>query len=189
MAGLIPAYLTGRTQSVYLDGMSTTPRKILCGVSLGSVVWLLLFKLYTADIGCIIRSHNLLHHCYADDTQLYFSCTPQESACLKSRVIACVEDIAGWMASNRSKINPAKSEFLWCATARHLHHIDNSAFRLADSDVVPTTYVRNSDAYCDASMSMATHASRLVSTCFYRPRRGQDHQTIDSNVNSSPANK
>ena len=42
----------------------------------------LLFTLYTADIGRIIRAHNLLHHCYANDMQLYFFCTPQESACL-----------------------------------------------------------------------------------------------------------
>ena len=102
---------------------------------------------------------------------IYVSYTPQESACLKARVIACIEDIAGWMASNRLKINPAKSEFPWCATVRRLHYIDNTAFRLADGNVVPTTYVRNLGAYFDASMSMATHVSRLVSTCFYQLRR------------------
>ena len=74
-------------------------------------------------------------------------------------------------AFNRLKIKPAKSEFLWCATARRLHHIDNSAFRLADDNVVPTTYVRNLGAYFDASMSMATHVSRHVSTYFYQLRR------------------
>ena len=75
------------------------------------------------------------------------------------------------MASNRLKINPAKSEFLWCTTDRRLHRIDNSAFRLADDNVVPTTYVRNLGAYFDALISMATHVSRLVSTCFYQLRR------------------
>ena len=71
---------------------------------------------------------------------LYFSCTLQENAYLKSRVIAYIEYIAEWMASNRLKINPAKSEFLWCATALRLNHIDNSAFRFAYGDVVLTTY-------------------------------------------------
>ena len=32
--------------------------------------------------------------------------------------------------SNRLKLNPTKSEFLWCAMARRLHHIDNSVFHL-----------------------------------------------------------
>ena len=34
----LDSYLTGRTQSVYLDGMSTTPRSILCEVSQGFVL-------------------------------------------------------------------------------------------------------------------------------------------------------
>ena len=75
------------------------------------------------------------------------------------------------MASSRLMINPSKSEFLWRATSRRLHHIDNSAFRLADGDVVPTTYVRNLGSYFDASMSMATHVCHLVSACFYQLRR------------------
>ena len=75
------------------------------------------------------------------------------------------------MASTRLKTNPTKSEYLWCATARRHHHIDISTFRLADGDVVPTTYVLNVGAYSDASMSMATHVNRLVSTCFYQLRR------------------
>ena len=79
----------------------------------------------------------------------------------------CVYRGHSWMDGFQPlKDQPSEVEFLWCATARRLHHIDNSAFRLADGDVAPTTYVRNLGAYFDASMSMATHVSRLVSTCF-----------------------
>ena len=37
-------------------------------------------------------------------------------------------------------------------------------------DVALTTHGRNVDAYFDASMSIATHVSRLVSSCFYQLR-------------------
>ena len=77
-----------------------------------------------------------------------------------------VSRTAEWMASNRLKINPAKPQFMWC-----VHYGVKSAFRLADDDVVPTSYVRNLGAYFDASMSMAIYVSRLVSTCFYQLRR------------------
>ena len=66
------------------------------------------------------------------------------------------------------KINPAKSEFLWCPTAYHLHHVNNSAFCFADGDVVSMTYVRIFGAFFVPSMTMETHINRLVSTCFYR---------------------
>ena len=56
----------------------------------------------------------------------YFFCTPQKSTTLKLSVITCIDDIICWMASIRLKLNPAKSEFLWCAMVRQLCHIDNS---------------------------------------------------------------
>ena len=77
------SYLTDRSQSVHLGGVTTDPRKILCGVPQGSVLGPLLFTLYTADIGLIIKAHELLHHCYADDKQLYLCGRPIECAGMK----------------------------------------------------------------------------------------------------------
>ena len=45
------------------------------------------------------------------------------------------------MASNPLKVNAAKQEFIWCAMARRLHHID-SVFNFDDGDIVPTTLYR-----------------------------------------------
>ena len=108
-----------------------------------------------------MHAHGLLHHCYADDTQLYFFCKPSDAAALKDRIIKCIGDVAEWMASNRLKLNPAKSEFLWCATACRLHLIDHSSFQLADGDVTPIDSARNLGTYFDASMNMTTHVGRI----------------------------
>jgi hypothetical protein len=82
--------------------------------------------------------------------------------------LACIGDIATWMASNRLKLNLSKSEFLWCVTARRLHLVDRAVFHLADGDVTPSMQVRNLGAYFDVSMDMTTHISRLVATAFYQ---------------------
>ena len=148
------SYLTDRSQSVHLAEDTTEPRTILCGATQGSVLGPLLFTMYTADIGLIIKAHGLLHHCYADDTQLYLYCHPAECSSLKSRVLLCIDFISNWMASNRLKLNPSKSEFLWCATARRLHLVDKSVFSLEEGDVTPSTSVRNLGAFFDASMDI-----------------------------------
>ena len=118
------SYLSERTQSVCLAGEMTAQRKLVCGVPQGSVLGTLLFILYTADIGLLIRTHGLLYYYYAGDTQIYFFCQPTECGALKSKVIACISVIAGWMKSNRLKLNSSKSEFIWCATTRRLHLAD-----------------------------------------------------------------
>ena len=106
-----------------------------------------------------------------DNQPSYFFCKPSDAAALKDRIIKCIGDIAEWMASNRLKLNPAKSEFYGCATARHLHLIDHSPFQLADGDVTPIDSARNLGAYFDASMNMTTHVGRIVSSSFYQLRR------------------
>ena len=88
------SYPIDRSLSVHLVEDATEPRTILCGVPQGSVLGPLLFTMYTADIGLIIKAHGLLHHCYADDTQLYLYCHPAECASLTSRVLLCIDSIS-----------------------------------------------------------------------------------------------
>ena len=73
--------------------------------------------------------------------------------------------------SNHLKLNPAKSEFLWFATARCLHLVDSCQFQLVDGVVTQTVCVRNLGAYFDASMSMSTHIRHVISSSFYQRRR------------------
>ena len=125
----------------------------------------LLFTLLTGDIGHIIRVHGLLHHCYADDIQLYFFSIPSEAAVLKARVIRCISDIAKWMSLNRLKLNPAKRNFCGvCVTARRLQLDDRSQFQLADDVVTLTACVRNLGMYFDVCKSMSTHIGHVFSS-------------------------
>ena len=154
-----------------LNDIFTIPRRVLCGVPQGYVLGQFLFTLYTADLRRIIESFGLLQYCYADDAQVYGSCSPNDSAALRTKLIGCVDTIGRWVASNRLKLNPSKSEFMWCATARRLHNIDNSEFILPDGAVKAATSVRDLGSYLDQAMILQDHVRRMVNSCFYQLRR------------------
>ena len=53
---------------------------------------------------------------FADDSQLHMSGKPQNTADATDRLLCCMEASGQWMASNRLKLNPMKTDLLWCAT-------------------------------------------------------------------------
>ena len=167
----LSSYLTGRTQYVEYANQRTEPRRVVYGVPQGSVLGPLLFVLYTTEIGNIVASNDLNHHSFADDSQIYSSCHASKVPELKARLLSCISEITDWTKSNRLQINPSKTEFIWCTTARRGKTFDREPFALGDTTVEPSTSVRNLGAYIDADMSMTTHINHLVRTCFYHLRR------------------
>ena len=72
-------YLSGRTQTVSIDGRLCFPLIIHYDVPQGFVLGPILFILYTQPLSCVIGRHPVSHQLYADDTQLYSSSCPSES--------------------------------------------------------------------------------------------------------------
>ena len=67
----IDSYLQDSTQRVIINGTSSAPSSLSCGVPQGSVVGPLLFLLYTGPLARIITSHQGVNYAmYADDTQI-----------------------------------------------------------------------------------------------------------------------
>ena len=91
---------------------------LFCCVPQESTLGPTLFILYTADLVPLIDQHSLQGYLYADDTQTYGSCRPDDVQDFKQRISACVDDVALWMKSNRLQLNIDKTEVLWCATFR-----------------------------------------------------------------------
>ena len=87
------SYLTGRSQFVEINDTKSSVRDVTVGVPQGSVLGPILYLLYTAPLAEIIRSHGLVYHFYADDTQLYISFKDCDVDVARLRVENCVVDI------------------------------------------------------------------------------------------------
>ena len=165
------SYLSGRTQFVRCGSSKSASSTLSCGVPQGSVLGPILFLLYTADLLGIIEQHDLIPHLYADDTQICGYSPPSDVLQLQERVSGCVDDVAKWMQSNRLQLNTAKTEVLWCASIRRQHQIPQPGLRVGVDVIVPSASVRDLGIYLDCDVSMKTHVSKVVSSCFAVLRR------------------
>ena len=82
-------------------------------------------------------------------------------------------NIDSWMKSNRLRLNPAKTEFMWLATPRRLHYFNVSPFILGNTIVKPTTTARNLGMMMNRNFSMRLHINKLIQSCFYSLRQIQ----------------
>jgi len=114
----------------------------------------------------LVMKSGLLLHLYADDLQIYGFCASTATQALLDQVAACISVVWSWMRSNRLQLNADKTESLWCAPARQQHLIPSSPLSVCSDYIVPSNHVRDLGIYIDSDMSMKTHVSRTVSSCF-----------------------
>ena len=87
------------------------------------------------------ESHDLDPCLYADDTQGYGWCQPLQCSQLVHHLSDCLADVAAWMRSNRSQLNPAKMEVIWCASSRRQYQILQTPLTVGSDPVVPVRVV------------------------------------------------
>jgi len=96
-------------------------------------------------------------HFYADDSQLYMSAKPQHTDDTTAQLLGCMDAIGQWMASNRLKLNPVKTDLLWCATHRRQHHLNGNSAVFGRATVQPSSTVRDPGVILDSEMSFGPY--------------------------------
>ena len=138
----------------------------------GSVLGPLCFVLYTSDVFNITHQQGFFIHGYADDLQLYQHCLPRDSCTLSARFGSCMEKIRSWMASNRLRLNPSKTEVIWLGSTRRLANASTPTSVTVDGCTIMTsTQVRSLGVTLDAGLVFSSHISQLVRTSYYQLRQ------------------
>ena len=155
------SYLRGRQQCVRFGGLQFKYESVAYGVPQGSVLGLLLFIIYTADLGSLVTARRLHSHQYADDIQVYGWRPQTESHVLRDQLSNSVEDISSWMCSHRLQLNTSKTEFIWCCPSRRRQHLPDSDFLAGADQVPPISSARYLGVYVDGEMSLRSHISHV----------------------------
>ena len=82
-------------------------------------------------------------HSYADDTQLYVSCSAGDASSSSTQLLECIEEIDRWMSSNRLKLNGDKTQFIWLGTRQQLAKVDRRPLMVGGVQIAPLDMVRN----------------------------------------------
>ena len=99
---------------------------------------------YNTSISQIITNHDVSHHMYADDTQVYIELSQSDTHKSISSLSDCLTDISVWMKSSKLKLNSHKTEFIIIGTKQQRHKLSNHfPVKLLHNDITPSDSVRN----------------------------------------------
>ena len=161
------SYLSGRIQSVYVHSHTSVPVSVSCGVPRGSVLGPILFELYTTPLSAVIERHSILHHSYADDSQLQNSATPD-----RLPMWLCIDDIKDWMTDNKLKLNDDKTEVMIISSSRMSTALSiPESFDIGNASVPFSDTVKNLGVTLDCHLSLKTHVLNVVRTANFELRR------------------
>ena len=117
------SYLSGRSQSVLVDGCLSPPLDVECGVPQGSILGPLLYIIFTNDIPDLVHQHSVSYKdqpsscqgcgstvCYVDDAT--YSIGSPDPVELSNNLTSQYNTISKYMASNKLIINAEKTHLV-----------------------------------------------------------------------------
>ena len=127
--------------------------------------------MYTTPLTHVINKHNVTHHLYAADTQIYVSLNAQNGPEALKALSDCLVDIEQWMHYTKLKLNPDKTEFLLVGSKLQRDKVkDLFPINLLGNDTTPSSLVKNLGVVFDADHSFVKHISSIYGSCYYHMR-------------------
>ena len=164
----VQSYLISRKQQIKIDGHLSDAFQFPYWVPQGSVLGPLLFTLYTTPLSSVISKFNVIHHLYADDTQIYLELDYRNFDSSITELANCLEAVQAWMGNNKLKLNSDKTDFIVIGDDQIKSSLKSSfPLSLLGNTIKPAELVKNLGAFLDAGNSMQRHLANLCRISYY----------------------
>ena len=181
----VASYLADRCQLISIQGKLSIPMSLIYGVCQGSVLGSLLLIMYTTPLSQIILEHeDLLHHLYADDTQIYTSFNTSDHNSKIQSLQDCLISVQDWMFTNKLKLNPDKTEFMLIGNKCQRKKFDSFfPVEILENSIPPAAHAKNLGVIIDSDLNFKRHINNTVKVCNYYIRdirRVRKHLNLDA---------
>src|SRR6218665_2333634 len=95
-----------------------------------------------------------------------------------------MEALGSWMSSNRLRLNPHKTQFIWLGTCQQLAKLDMVALTSAFPHFTFSSTVRDLGVTLDQELTLAPHIHSLCRACYYQLRK---LRTVSRSLTSTAA--
>ena len=161
------SYLNGRHQKVTTNLGESSWSEVLNGVPQGSVLGPLLFTVLVSDLRDAIKRGR--YHMYADDTQLYYSCKPENANATIKDINSDLERISKYSKNNCLKLNAEKSKFIIIGSRQNLKKLKNIQLDpiKIDNNIIEREYeAKNLGVNIDEELTWIRHVNLSVAKAY-----------------------
>ncbi|KAK2175335.1 hypothetical protein NP493_738g00007 [Ridgeia piscesae] len=167
----LTSYLCDRTYVVRIKSGVSEADIITTGVPQGTVLGPLLFNAYIAPLTTLLQKHNIRHHLYADDTQLYITFPPTDHTQALTRMEACVQDAKAWLCDNGLVMNNIKSQAIVVHSSSLRTPTSLTRVNICGQLVETSPVIQDLGFNVDANLTMTSQVANVCRSAYYHLSR------------------
>src|SRR6218665_3088654 len=158
----VASFLDGRSLCVVHGSSRSQWVPAAHGLPQGSVLAPLLYMyiIYTSEFGPLLADCALLGQLYAYGVQAYLHCLASDAMVAIQTMTLATGALVAWMSSDRLRLNPSKTQYIWLGTRLQLAKLDLAAMAVSFPHKAFSLTVRDLGLPLDQPLTFAPHITR-----------------------------